>query len=98
MKLTLEAANLRVIEWWMDASYTTHSDFKGHSGGMIPLGKGATTSSCNKQKQNVKSSTEGKIVGGHDFLGKIMWSRYFIEAQGYTVEQNIVYQDNQSTI
>ena len=71
MKLTLEASNLRVIEWWVDASYTTHSDYKGHSRGMMSLGKGATTSSYNKQKQNVKSLTEGKIVGGHDFLQKL---------------------------
>jgi hypothetical protein len=25
------------------------------------------------------------------------WARYFIEEQGYTVEQNILYQDNKST-
>ena len=98
MKLTLEATNLRVIEWWVDASYNTHLDFKGHSGGMMSLGKGATTSSCNKQKTNIKSSIEGKIVGGHDFLGKFMWSKYFIKAQGYMADQNIMYQDNQSTV
>ena len=27
-----------------------------------------------------------------------MWAKYFIEAQGYTVDQNIVYQDNQATL
>ena len=98
MKLTLEVNDLRVIEWWVDASYTTHPDFKGHSGGMMSLGKGATTSASNKQKINVGSSTEGEIVGTHDFLGKIMWAKYFIEAQGYTIDQNIVYQDNQATL
>ena len=98
VKLTLEVNDLRVIEWWVDASYTTHDDFKGHSGGMMSLGKGATTSASNKQKINVGSSTEGEIVGTHDFLGKIMWAKYFIEAQGYTVDQNIVYQDNQATL
>jgi hypothetical protein len=65
---------------------------------MISLGKGATTSASNKQKINVGSSTEGEIVGTHDFLGKIMWAKYFIEAQGYTVDKNIVYQDNQATL
>ena len=64
----------------------------------MSLGKGATTSASNKQKINVGSSTEGEIVGTHDFLGKIMWAKYFIEAQGYTVDQNIVYQDNQATL
>ena len=28
----------------------------------------------------------------------ILWCLYFIEAQGYTVEQNVVFQDNQSTM
>ena len=27
-----------------------------------------------------------------------MWCKYFLEAQGYTVESNILYQDNKSTI
>ena len=27
-----------------------------------------------------------------------MWCKYFIEAQGYTIENNILYQDNKSTI
>jgi hypothetical protein len=98
MKLTLEVNNLRVVEWWVDVSYTTHPDFKGHSSGMMTLGKGATTSVSNKQKINVGSSTKGEIVGAHDFLGKIMGAKYFIEAQGYTVDQNIVYQDNQATL
>jgi hypothetical protein len=98
MKLALEVNDLRVIEWWVDASYTTHPDFKGHSGGMMTLGKGAATSASNTQKINMGSSTEGEIVGAHDFLGKIMWAKYFIEAQGYTVDQNIVYQDNQATL
>ena len=28
----------------------------------------------------------------------MMWGKYFIESQGYTVEHNILYQDNKSTI
>jgi hypothetical protein len=37
-------------------------------------------------------------VGIDDALPLILWARYFIEAQGYTVEENILYQDNKSTI
>ncbi len=33
-----------------------------------------------------------------DALLFILWARYFIEAQGYTVGENILYQDNKSTI
>jgi hypothetical protein len=37
-------------------------------------------------------------VGIDDALPAILWARYFIESQGYTVEENILYQDNKSTI
>ena len=46
----------------------------------------------------MRSSTEGELVGINDVLPLILWARYFIEAHGYTVEQNILYQDNKSTI
>ena len=47
---------------------------------------------------NVKSSTECRLVGVDDAIPQMMWGRYFIEAQGYTVEHNILYQDNKSNI
>ena len=53
--------------------------------------------SC-RQKLNVKSSTECELVGINDAIPQIMWGKYFIEDQGYTVEHNILYQDNKSTI
>ena len=28
----------------------------------------------------------------------MMWCKYFVEAQGYTIESNVLYQDNKSTI
>ena len=28
----------------------------------------------------------------------MMWCKYFMEAQEYTIEHNILYQDNKSTI
>ena len=31
-------------------------------------------------------------------LGTMMWCKYFMEAQGYTIENNILYRDNKSTI
>ena len=50
------------------------------------------------QRLNVKRSTECKLVGIDDAILQIMWGKYFIEDQGYTVEHNILYQDNKSTI
>jgi hypothetical protein len=98
MKLTLTVDNLSIIRWWVDASYNVHEDCKGQTGAMMSLGKGAPISFSRKQKCNVRSSCEGELVGIDDALPTILWTRYFIESQGYSVEQNIMYQDNKSTI
>ena len=51
-----------------------------------------------KQKLNTKSSTETEAVGADDFMPALLWSRLFLEAQDYTVTENIMYQDNRSAI
>jgi hypothetical protein len=51
-----------------------------------------------KQKLNTRSSTEAELVAVNDAMSKILWTRLFIEAQGYTVSDNVVYQDNQSAM
>ena len=51
-----------------------------------------------KQKLNTRSSTESEVVGADDFMPPIYWTRYFLEAQGYCVDDNILYQDNKSSI
>jgi hypothetical protein len=98
MRLRLEVDNLGIIQWWVDASYNVHEDCRGQTGAMMSLGRGAPISFSRKQKLNVRSSCEGELVGIDDALPLILWARYFIEAQGYSVEQNIMYQDNKSTI
>eukprot|EP00804_Cyclotella_cryptica_P031175 CCRYP_011748-RA/>CCRYP_011748-RA protein AED:0.26 eAED:0.26 QI:0/0/0/1/0/0/5/0/530 len=98
MRLRLGVDDLRIIQWWVDASYNVHEDCRGQTGAMLSLGQGAPISFSRKQKLNVRSSCEGELVGIDDALPLILWARYFIEAQGYSVEQNIMYQDNKSTI
>ena len=77
-----------------DASYIAHPDSKGPHW-WEQLGKGAIISWSNKQKLNVMSSTEGELVSAHEVLPTTLLSKYFIEAQGYDVEQMILYQDSQ---
>ena len=98
MKLSLSVDDIGVIKWYVDASYNVHPDCWGQTGAMMSLGKGAVTSFSKKQKLNVRSYTEGELVGIDDALSSILWTRYFIESQGYTIEQNILFQDNKSTI
>jgi hypothetical protein len=47
---------------------------------------------------NTKSSTEAELVGADDVLPQMLWTLYFLEAQGYKIDNNILYQDNKSSI
>ncbi len=64
----------------------------------MSLGKGAAYGTSTRQKLNTKSSTEAELVGVNDVMPQILWTRYFLEAQGYGVDDSLVYQDNQSAI
>jgi len=82
----------------MDDSYGVHWDSKGHTGMMMPLGRGAAMSFSYRHKLYAQSSTEAELIGIYDALPCIMRGLYFIEAQGYELTHNILYQDNKSTI
>jgi len=96
--LILRADNMRVIKWFVDASFAVHSDFKSHTGAVMTFGGGAIQSLLRKQKLNTKSSTEAELVGADDAAVMILWTRFFLEAQGYGVDKNILFQDNKSAI
>ena len=83
---------------YVDASYGVHMSRKSHTGVIISIGKGPVFTSSTKQKLVTKSSTEAELVGLSDALSQILWSRHFMEAQGYTQKPAHIYQDNQSTI
>jgi hypothetical protein len=42
--------------------------------------------------------TKAELVGVDDVMPLILWTRYFLYAQGYGVTENKVFQDNQSAI
>ena len=65
---------------------------------MMSMGKGDIVNILIKHKMNVASSTESKLVSIADVIGMIMWCKYFMVAQGYIIENNILYQDNKSTM
>jgi hypothetical protein len=96
--LTLSADNLRVVKWYVDASFAVHPDFKSHTSAMMTLGKVGMQSIARKQKMNMRRSTEGKLVAVDDAATMIPWTKLFLEAQGYNMAKNIVYQDNKSAI
>ena len=63
----------------------------------MSLGKATFLSLSPKQKLNTKRFTEGELVGEQNGLSVVLRIKYFIEAQGYTVEQNKSYQYSTST-
>ena len=64
----------------------------------MTMGNGAMQIMSKKQKLNSRSSTEAEIIGVDDAATLILWTRLFLEAQGYSIEKNILYQDNKSSI
>ena len=61
-------------------------------------GKCAIVTNLRKYRINVASSTELVLVCIANILGMILWCKYSIEAQGYIIERNILYQDNKLII
>jgi hypothetical protein len=71
---------------------------RGHSGRGLSLGRRFPIVSSTKQKLNTRSSTETEIVGADDFMPAICWTRCFMKVQGYGVKDNVLFQDNKSSI
>ena len=97
-KLILSADDLHVLKWYVDGSFAMHPDFRSHTGGCFTYGRGAPVSTSRKQKLNTRSSTEAELVASDDMASMILWTKLFLEAQGIEIKQNILYQDNKSTI
>ena len=97
-RLKLGADSMTILKTWVDASYAPHQDMRSHTGGCSSFGNGVVMSRSSKQKLNSKSSTEAEVIGVSDILPYNLWTIYFLEAQGYELSENILYQNNQSAI
>ena len=98
LPLVLSANGSGILKWWVDGSFGVHPNMRGHTGAGLSMGRGFPIASSSKQKLNTRSSTESELVAVDDYMPAILWTRYFLEAQGYGVRENIVYQDNLSAI
>ena len=83
---------------WVDKSYAVHENMRGHTGGVTSMGEGIILLRTAKQKLNIKSSTESEIVGASEYLPWCLWLQYFMITQGYKINKNLFYQDNESAI
>jgi hypothetical protein len=87
-----------ILKWWVNGPFAVHPNMRGHTGGGLSLGRGFPIVNSTKQKLNTQSSTESELVAVDNCMPAICWSRYFMEAQGYGIQENIVFQDNKSAI
>jgi hypothetical protein len=98
LPLVLAADDSGLIRWWVDASFAVHPDMKGHTGATMSLGNGSVYSTSSKQKLVARSSTESELIGVHDVMPQVIWTRNFLIGQGFNVDDSILYQDNMSAM
>jgi hypothetical protein len=95
----LRADQLKLtVHWYVDGSHQIHEHCRGWTGSLITFGIGATASSSNKMKCNMMSSIETDLISFANKLTDIVWMWYFIECQGYNIDEYIVFQDNMSML
>ena len=93
LPLILRADRVNVLKWWVDASYAAHDDMRGHTVGTMSMGKderGSIISIPKKKNLKTKSSMEAELIRADDAMPQMLWTRYFLEAQGYGIDDNIL--------
>ena len=96
--LILSADGSGVLMWYVDASFVVHPNMRSHTGGVFTMGRGFPINISTKLKLNTRSSTESELVAVDDMMPKILWTCYFLMAQGYGVTENLMLQDNRSSM
>jgi hypothetical protein len=96
--MVLRADDSQGIIWHVDAAFAIHNDKKSHTGAIMLLSGVAIISVSTKQKVNTQRSTEAELVSIDNVIAKVVWTKLFQEAQGCTVNQNIIMHDNISSM
>ena len=96
---TIRCDDLQSVYTWVDAAYAVHSNMRSQTGrSTMSMGWGTIHNKSTMQKLNTKSSTESELVGISDYLPCNIWWINFLSGQGYTIHNNILFQDNESAI
>jgi hypothetical protein len=96
--LILGTDNEGMLMWYVNASFNVHPNMHSHTGGGMTMGRGFPISESTKQKLSTKSTVESELVGVDDMMPIIWWTCYFLLTQGYGVIENLLLQDNKSSI
>ena len=75
-----------------------HKDMRIRTGGFMTMGTGGAYVQSRKNKLITKSSTETYLIKVDNVLTQVIWIWYFLKDQRYEIDENFIYQDNQSAI
>ena len=98
LPLILEDDDSGVLKWYIDEFFTIHNDTKFHTRINLTMGKGTIYGGSLKHKLSSKSSTEAELISVSDGINQVLWTKYFLECQGYEVNSSTIYQDNEASI
>ena len=98
LPLILSVDKSGILKWYIDGSHVVHPNMRGHTGKGPTIKQGFSISVLSKQKLNTRSSTELENFGFYQLMPLVLWTRSFLEYQGYGVTENIIYQDNKGAI
>ena len=91
MPRIIGAGGLDIMMTYVNASYAIDDDMKGHTGGIITMGKGIIQGKATKQKWNTKSSIEAGLVSASDYIPWTVWTKWFLGDQGYKLKRNLFF-------
>ena len=94
----METDDKQTLYWYIDADFSVHADMKIHTVSVFYLIKGTIVADSTKQKVNARSLKESELIGVDNRIINILWTRIFLECQGFKVKVNIIYQDNTHTM
>lgn len=87
---------------FVDASFMTHRDMRGHTGYCIfadAIGSAAILFRSVKQKTVADSSTEGEVIALHELVQHLIWVISIYESMGMDIAKPIpVHNDNRSNL
>ena len=77
MKLTSIIYSMKVIKWWVDASFAAHNVAKGQTGATMSMSQGSIIRMSKKKNISTRSSTESEVVGADGGMSQILWTIFF---------------------
>ena len=80
---------VKIIQSYINSSFATHDDCKGHTGAIMTLGKGVLLATSFKLKINARSSTESELIDWDAMFPEMLWMRYFLEAQSTKLNRTL---------